>query len=63
MTVTVKILVVESRLSLMVRVRGRVPTSENYFGENVKTVLAPSIEIHAGYGDQAKVIIWPERSE
>ena len=63
MTVTEKIFVVEFNLSLMVRVIGWVPTSENKDGENVKTVFAPSIEIHDGYGDQAKVIVCPDRSE
>jgi hypothetical protein len=47
----------------MVRVIERVPTSENNVGENLKTVFAPLIEIQAGYGDQAKVIVCPERSE
>jgi hypothetical protein len=47
----------------MVRVTGWVPTSENNVGENLKNVFAPSIEIQAGFGDQAKVIACPERSE
>ncbi len=63
MTVTVKILVVESRSSLMVRVTGRAPTSENNVGANVKTVFTPSIEIQAGWGVQTKVIACPDRSE
>jgi hypothetical protein len=63
MTLTVKIFVVESSLSLMVRVTDRVPTSENNVGKNLKTVFATLIEIQAGYGDQANVIVCPERSE
>jgi hypothetical protein len=63
MTVTVKIFEVESSLSLMVRVTKWVPTSENNDGENFNTVFAPLIDIQAGYGDQSKVIVCPERSE
>jgi hypothetical protein len=47
----------------MVIVIERVPTSENNVGENLKTVFAPLIEIQARYGDQANVIVCPERSE
>jgi hypothetical protein len=48
MTVTVKIFAVESSLSLIVRVTGWVPTSENSVGENLKIVFTPSIEIQTG---------------
>jgi len=48
MTVTVKIFVVESSSSLILRVTGWVPTSENSVGENFKIVFYPLIEIQAG---------------